>query len=499
MNFADEYVIECLKHDKKYSAKKYNTLLKLHSDTASSIEKLYSIAKCVEIPLCEYCKSEKVKLQSVNRGFKKYCSVTCYKHSMTNRNKKTNSALNKEKSTKLQNKYEEILSIIANEYVNNETTTIKKLSAEYKIPVSRISSHLKKHSLIDARRQTKMLQASVLEKYSSQIEMLADKEWVIDKIENKYWTSLSFAENLRCSKNFVCQKLRSFNLPLSGFKTHTSSYEIKISKILDELNIAHDLHDRKILSGKEIDIYISKKSIGIEINGVYWHQDNDGKKKNYHLDKTTACEAANIRLMHITDKEIDTKYDIVKSIIYSSVGRSKIVYARKCALQVIDSKTFSNFVNENHLQGSIHSSIKYGLFHNNELVSVMGFAKSRFSKKHEFELTRFCNLKFTNVVGGAGKLFKHFLRIINANTVISYCDRRLFTGKVYENIGMTFSHNSPPNYVWINSSGTTYSRYQTQVHMLNETGMKEDDIMKSRGFMKLYDSGQKVYTYKKDS
>lgn len=499
MNFADEYVIECLKHDKKYSAKKYNTILKIYGDTASPIEELYSIAKCIEIPTCEYCKSEKVKLQSVNKGFKKYCSVTCYKHSMSNRNKKTNGKFNKEKSIKLQNQYEEILSIIVKKYINDETTTIKKLSTEYKIPVSRISSHLKKHNLIDVNRQTKAFKANVTEKYSRQIEMLSNKEWVIDKIENKNWTSPIFAENLQCSKNFVCQKLRNFGLPLSDFKTCASSYEIKISEILNELNIPHELNDRKILSGKEIDIYIPEKSIGIEINGVYWHQDNDGKKKNYHLDKTVACENANIRLMHITDKEIDTKYDIVKSIIYSSVGKSKIVYARKCIVKAIDSKTFSNFVNENHMQGSIHSSIKYGLFHDNELVSVMGFAKSRFSKKHEFELTRFCNLKFTNVVGGASKLFKHFLDVINADTVISYCDRRLFTGKVYENIGMTFSHNSPPNYIWINSSGTTYSRYQTQVHMLNETGMKEDDIMKSRGFMKLYDSGQKVFTYKKDS
>ena len=37
----------------------------------------------------------------------------------------------------------------------------------------------------------------------------------------------------------------------------------------------------------------------------------------------------------------------------------------------------------------------------------MTFGKSRFS--NEFELLRFCNKLYTNVIGGASKLFKHFL------------------------------------------------------------------------------------------
>ncbi|WP_394271931.1 DUF723 domain-containing protein, partial [Butyricicoccus sp.] len=45
--------------------------------------------------------------------------------------------------------------------------------------------------------------------------------------------------------------------------------------------------DRKILEGKEIDILIPDKKIGIEYNGLYWHSEkNQRMNKFYHLQKT---------------------------------------------------------------------------------------------------------------------------------------------------------------------------------------------------------------------
>ena len=43
-----------------------------------------------------------------------------------------------------------------------------------------------------------------------------------------------------------------------------------------------------------------------------------------------------------------------------------------------------------------------------------------------------------NVVGGAEKLFTHFIRTYNPTTVVSYCDKSKFTGKTYLNLGFKF-------------------------------------------------------------
>ena len=50
-----------------------------------------------------------------------------------------------------------------------------------------------------------------------------------------------------------------------------------------------------------------------------------------------------------------------------------------------------DFQIENHLQGYAKSSIDIGLFYEGQLVSLMTFGKTRFSKKYEYELIRFCN------------------------------------------------------------------------------------------------------------
>lgn len=54
-------------------------------------------------------------------------------------------------------------------------------------------------------------------------------------------------------------------------------------------------------------------------------------------------------------------------------------------MKEIDSETYKDFLNEYHIQDSIKSPIRYGLFDADELVSVIGFGKSRF-KKDETEL-----------------------------------------------------------------------------------------------------------------
>ena len=74
-------------------------------------------------------------------------------------------------------------------------------------------------------------------------------------------------------------------------------------------------------------------------------------------------------------------------------------------------------------------------------------------------------------------------------------------GKVYEQIGMILDHISAPNYVYATNDGQVLTRYQCMKHKLVAQGysneLSETAIMEERGFHKIYDCGNAVYTYTK--
>ena len=54
----------------------------------------------------------------------------------------------------------------------------------------------------------------------------------------------------------------------------------------------------------------------------------------------------------------------------------------------------------------------------------MTFGKTRFSKKYEWELLRFCSKLNYHVVGAAGKLLSYFEKTYQPKSLVSYADRR---------------------------------------------------------------------------
>lgn len=258
--------------------------------------------------------------------------------------------------------------------------------------------------------------------------------------------------------------------------------------------------------GKEIDVFIPELNLGFEFNGLYWHSEKY-KHNTYHLEKTKVFESEGIRLVQIYEDDWVNKNNIVKSRVLNLLGKSKKLYARKCEIKELTTNNYRKFVSENHIQGYVGSSVKLGLFYENELVSVMSFGKLRKSlgnkhKEGSWELLRFCNKLNTTVVGGASKLFKHFIKNFEVSDIISYADRSWSSGDLYYNLGFCLSHETKPNYYYI-IDRVRVNRYNFRKDKLISEGYDpnktERQIMLDRGIYRIYDSGSLVFKFRNQS
>ena len=256
----------------------------------------------------------------------------------------------------------------------------------------------------------------------------------------------------------------------------------------------------------EIDVYIPELKIGIEYNGLYWHSDIY-KDKNYHINKTNNAKNTDIKLIHIFEDEWLYKQDIVKSRLLNIIGKTpNKIYARKCTIKEVSSKDCSSFLDQNHIQGKLGAKVRLGLYYNDELVSVMTFGNLRknlgqSSKEGSYELLRFCNKLNTTVIGGASKLFKYFINNYNPNTIISYADRRWSEGNLYYNLGFKLLGETKPNYFYTNKRFLKReSRFKYRKDILIKQGFNpnksEHEIMKERGYARIYDCGTLKFEYK---
>ncbi len=114
-----------------------------------------------------------------------------------------------------------------------------------------------------------------------------------------------------CTK---CNKIKSY-----------SKIQESIENYLISLNINFETKNRKLLKGKELDIYIPEHKLAIEIDGIFWHSDKY-KDEEYHLRKTIQCEKLGIILLHIFEDEWIYKENFVKNIIKNKID-NKVLFS----------------------------------------------------------------------------------------------------------------------------------------------------------------------------
>lgn len=322
---------------------------------------------------------------------------------------------------------------------------------------------------------------------------------------------------LKCSK---CQSVYEIDNNLFNYRTNvnistciicnpinsTDSFQEKellefVKNLLPNQEIIEK--DRNLISPFELDILIPTQKIAIEYNGLYWHSDKY-VEKDYHLTKTNLCNSKGIQLIHIFEDEWIYKKEIVKSIIKTKLNLfESTIFGRNCVIKEIDVKTSKQFLNNNHIQGYVNAKYSFGLFHNNELVSVMTFGGLRKALgsenlENEYELYRFANKLNTNVIGAFSKLLKFFVKEYKPKSIISFSNNRYFNGNVYQKNGFEFVSETKPNYYYI-VKHKREDRFKYRKNILVKEGFdakkSEKEIMTERGINRIYDCGNKKWKF----
>ena len=284
------------------------------------------------------------------------------------------------------------------------------------------------------------------------------------------------------------------------FPSNSSIGEKELFTFVNSIVPAEE-NNRLILGKKELDIFIPSKNIGIEYNGLYYHAELASKRDGkYHIKKYEECIEKNIDPIFIFEDEWKCKQPIVESIIKARLSIFSIkIGARKCYIKDLTFIEQKTFFTANHIQGYAPSSIAYGLVYNDEIVFAMSFAKSRFNKKYDFELMRMATKIGLKVQGGSSRLLNKFKVEHKGIKLISYCDKRLFTGKGYEEIGFKKIKCSPPNYYYMYRYLSRESRIKYQKHKLPSllqvfnSELTEWENMQLNGYDRIWDCGNMVF------
>ena len=360
---------------------------------------------------------------------------------------------------------------------------------------------------VDHHSKSKLFKDKVintsLEKYG------VDNYTKYDIFRNKFnnVSDLNYVEYIGDKNSlYKCSMGHTFSISSNNYIKRTNSgnpictvcYPIGDTKSIMEkelLNYITGIYDGEIISSYrdelEVDIYLPNVGVGFEFNGLYWHS-SEYKDKNYHINKTNFFRDKGIRIIHIWEDDWVMRRNIIESQISNMLNKSsKTIYARKCSVIEVDSKTAINFLEKNHIQGKVNSCLKLGLIYDNRLVSLMTFDHFEGRKKMlqtDWNINRFCNSINTTVVGGASKLFSYFIQRYKPKRVISYADRDWSVGNLYYKLGFEFISESLPDYKYVIGGNRVHkSRYKKSK---TKTELTESQYASENNLFRVYDCGK---------
>jgi hypothetical protein len=303
---------------------------------------------------------------------------------------------------------------------------------------------------------------------------------------------------------WLCEKRHEWETPVyvrqrSGCprcSNRVSKSEKEILAFLKDFDINYITNNRSIITPLELDIYIPKKNIAIEFNGLYWHSEKF-KSKRYHYDKWKQCKDKGIQLIQIWEDEWNRNPEQVKSMLAHKLGVSnqQKVFARKTVVKEIIKQEAEVFLNINHIQGYASGSYYLGLIDKNEtLVSVLVLKKEPGTNGKTLNIIRYATS--ANVIGGFTRLLKYAEKTYTPESFITFSDNCVSNGGLYENNGFIVDKVLSPDYMYVINSkrehkfGYRLKRFKNDNNLVYKEGLTEKQLAELNNLPRIWDAGK---------
>lgn len=300
-----------------------------------------------------------------------------------------------------------------------------------------LGSHEEGASCVSCASKTKKVSCQPKTDYDFLEDIHPDDRHLIGTVNNKSKVRIKCSECGDYFSQVIASRANGFTrCQKCGLAVIPHSFYMYLKTLTDNIIV----NDREQIKPLEIDFYMPDYNIGFEFNDIRTHQtlfneqeanarNFGGKPQTYHHNKFKICKEKGIRLIQIWDIEWsdDRIRPILESVIKNALGMNESrIYARKCELVISNSKECNPFFNENHIQGPAKGNGYFALKYNDEIVGAICYTKKiklvQTGNKNNADTTisRMCFKQNTSVVGGASRLLKAVMNLMEEGQVIEY-------------------------------------------------------------------------------
>ena len=317
------------------------------------------------------------------------------------------------------------------------------------------------------------------------------------------------------SAQFICDKGHTTEKKVSNVINNlhscvlcsfrVSAANIEISEVVKNLGFDVELEKKFPGTNKSVDVFVPSAALAIDYHGNIWHSSRYISDSNRHAASLKLAESAGWTYIQVFSDEWLNRKPQVTSRLAHMLGKSLgKVFARKCEVVEVSYSEAAQFHNTHHVQGaSLQGNLHMALRHEGVLVSVIsvGAHMSRRGVKSLdcLELLRYSTS--TSVVGGLSRLIAALRNQHSGKTLVTYCDRHMFSGGAYEKVGFALAGITRPDYTYITAgdqtrrhkSGFQKSRLAKKYGVSTE-GKTEAQITHELGLYRVYDCGKSRWT-----
>lgn len=350
--------------------------------------------------------------------------------------------------------------------------------------------------------------------YAQQSELIKDK---VRKTNKERYGVDAPLQNEEIRKKSIATSLEKYGVEWNCMSQQCRIQSGTISQInlkwkQDFEELGYEVVLEKSINRSGYDLYLPEKNLFIEINPTITHQSTTeinthfGKihprERLYHRNKSTLARENGYDCFMIWD------WDDPQKVLNSFVKKDEVKLKDCIIKEVNDIKIINEYLNNWHYQGTCKGqNICIGLYYKDELISLMTFGKSRYNKKFQYEWLRYTSSKIVH--RGVSAMFKYFVDKYNPESIISYCDKSKFNGKMFEYLNFICNKQPNPSCHYYNTK--TFKHYTlNEVNKLGacrildipqidrSTGKTNNDIMLENGYLEVYDCGQATYVWHRE-